>query len=234
MYLLFIWGGTKWFWGGTIHNSGHFRGGGPKNRDFFGPLNGTSAESAIWAQKSRYVPESRYNLFPIQYVPDTICADTICADTNCADTICTWTEIMNTSASFSIKSSLPSASYHGRNVLYRPHSTHFSRLSSTGPKKPHKSIYYRNWLLYALALLLFYLFQHIKNIHAIFHTFITVKGWLKEKPRSWVPSSVLGFGTLDGWPVDTLALKLRRKGGLEPVLMKGSWHGLNNHKDSQS
>ncbi len=53
MYLLFIWGGTKWFWGGTIHNSGHFRGGGPKNRDFFGPLNGTSVASAIWAQKSR-------------------------------------------------------------------------------------------------------------------------------------------------------------------------------------
>jgi hypothetical protein len=26
---------------------------GPKNRDFFGPLNGTSAASAIWAQKSR-------------------------------------------------------------------------------------------------------------------------------------------------------------------------------------
>ena len=31
---------------------------------------------------------SRYNLCPIQFVPDTICADTICADTNCADTIC--------------------------------------------------------------------------------------------------------------------------------------------------
>ncbi len=27
---------------GTIHNEGHFRGEGPKNRDFFGPLNGTS------------------------------------------------------------------------------------------------------------------------------------------------------------------------------------------------
>ena len=26
---------------------------GPKNRDFFGPLNGTSVASAIWAQKSR-------------------------------------------------------------------------------------------------------------------------------------------------------------------------------------
>ncbi len=25
---------------GTIHNEGHFRGEGPKNRDFFGPLNG--------------------------------------------------------------------------------------------------------------------------------------------------------------------------------------------------
>jgi hypothetical protein len=54
MYLLFIWGGTKWFWGGTIHNEGHFRGEGPKNRDFFGPLNGTSVASAIWAQKSLY------------------------------------------------------------------------------------------------------------------------------------------------------------------------------------
>ncbi len=30
MHLLFIWCGTKWFWGGTIHNSGHFRGEGPK------------------------------------------------------------------------------------------------------------------------------------------------------------------------------------------------------------
>ncbi len=39
MYLLFIWGGMKWIWGGTNHNEGHFRGGGPKNRDFFGPLN---------------------------------------------------------------------------------------------------------------------------------------------------------------------------------------------------
>jgi hypothetical protein len=29
------------------------------------------------------------NLFPIQFVPDTICADTNCADTICADTICT-------------------------------------------------------------------------------------------------------------------------------------------------
>ncbi len=56
MYLLFIWGGTKWFWGGTIHNEGHFRGGGgPKNRDFFGPLNGMCAASAIWTQKSREV-----------------------------------------------------------------------------------------------------------------------------------------------------------------------------------
>ncbi len=44
-------------------------------------------------------PVSRYNLCPIQFVPDTICAryslcpiqfvsDTNCADTNCADTIC--------------------------------------------------------------------------------------------------------------------------------------------------
>jgi hypothetical protein len=39
--------------GGTIHNSGHFRGVGPKDRDFFGPLHCTSAASAIWAQKSR-------------------------------------------------------------------------------------------------------------------------------------------------------------------------------------
>jgi hypothetical protein len=30
------------FGGGTIHNEGHFRGEGPTNRDFFGPLNGTS------------------------------------------------------------------------------------------------------------------------------------------------------------------------------------------------
>ncbi len=35
--LLFIWGGTKWFWGGTIHNEGHFRGGGPKIETFLGP-----------------------------------------------------------------------------------------------------------------------------------------------------------------------------------------------------
>jgi hypothetical protein len=41
---------------GAIHNEGHFLGGGgPKNRDFFGPLNGTSAASAIWAQKSRVI-----------------------------------------------------------------------------------------------------------------------------------------------------------------------------------
>ncbi len=32
MYLLFIWGGTKWFWGGTIHNSGHFRAPPPKQQ----------------------------------------------------------------------------------------------------------------------------------------------------------------------------------------------------------
>jgi len=47
MYLVIIWGGTKWFWGGTIHNEGE----GLKNRDFFGPLNGTSVASAIWAKK---------------------------------------------------------------------------------------------------------------------------------------------------------------------------------------
>ncbi len=41
--------------------------------------------------KIQFVPDticSRYSLFPIQFVTDTICADTICADTNCADTIC--------------------------------------------------------------------------------------------------------------------------------------------------
>jgi hypothetical protein len=39
----------------------------------------------------QFVPDticSRYSLLPIQFVPDTICADTICADTNCADTNC--------------------------------------------------------------------------------------------------------------------------------------------------
>ncbi len=50
----------------------------------------------------QFVPDtigSRYNLFPIQYVPDTVCSryslfpiqfvpDTICADTICADTNC--------------------------------------------------------------------------------------------------------------------------------------------------
>ncbi len=61
MYLLFIWGGTKWFWGGTIHNEGHFGGGGPKNQDFFGPLNGTSA--APYKQQVHwlfYVPAYAY------------------------------------------------------------------------------------------------------------------------------------------------------------------------------
>jgi hypothetical protein len=41
--------------------------------------------------KIQLVPDticSRYSLFPIQFVPNTICADTICANTNCADTIC--------------------------------------------------------------------------------------------------------------------------------------------------
>ncbi len=50
MYLLFIWGGTKWFWGGTIHNEGHFRGGGLKIETFLD--HGTSVASAILAQKS--------------------------------------------------------------------------------------------------------------------------------------------------------------------------------------
>ncbi len=39
----------------------------------------------------QFVPDtvcSRYNLFPIQFVSDTNCADTNCADTICADTIC--------------------------------------------------------------------------------------------------------------------------------------------------
>ncbi len=46
MYLLFIWGGTKWFWGGTIHNEGHFKGGGGPSQKDLGrvvyPLNNKS------------------------------------------------------------------------------------------------------------------------------------------------------------------------------------------------
>ncbi len=34
-------------------------GGGPENRGFFGPWNGTSVVSAIWAQKSHTTPDKQ-------------------------------------------------------------------------------------------------------------------------------------------------------------------------------
>jgi hypothetical protein len=40
MYLLFIWGGTKWFWCGIRPFRGPLKGVGPENRDFFGPYRG--------------------------------------------------------------------------------------------------------------------------------------------------------------------------------------------------
>ncbi len=40
------------FEGGLSITQGILGGWGPKNRDFFGPLNGTRAASAIWAPKS--------------------------------------------------------------------------------------------------------------------------------------------------------------------------------------
>ncbi len=51
LYLLFIWGGTKWFWGGTIHNEGHFRRCRVLKIDIFWSLNDTSVANDISAPK---------------------------------------------------------------------------------------------------------------------------------------------------------------------------------------
>jgi hypothetical protein len=48
---------------------GALEGVGPENRDFFGPWNGTSEASAIWAQKSQnhYVPRHKNNRYIHSY-----------------------------------------------------------------------------------------------------------------------------------------------------------------------
>ncbi len=55
-YLLFIWRGMWWFWGGQHPLRGSVEGVVPGNWDFLRPKMATSEASAIWAQKKSGFP----------------------------------------------------------------------------------------------------------------------------------------------------------------------------------